>query len=269
MKRVIYISISLLLFITYLIIPSVIYANSEYVSYSVKAILPENQIDHNHSYFNLRVEPNDVQELQTEIFNNENEDISVHLSVRNSSTNQNGVIVYEDTEMNDSNWLPQLTDMVTFEEETVVIPAGESKIASATLQVPDQRFDGEILGGLHFEKELTDDVGSEGVKINNKYAYLVGVVLSQNEEEVPVDLQLKEVKADIVNHRTANVISIENTSPNIVEGLAIDVKIYKDKDQESIKEKYQEHLNMAPYSTMDFVIDWDKKNRSRYISSRN
>lgn len=259
MKRIILNLFTVMLIIIGFVIPSTSYAQGEYVSYSVRTLLPENQIENDHSYFNLRVEPNDIQQLQTEIFNHEDRDIIVNLSVRNSSTNQNGVIVYEEMEAKQDDHVIQLTEVLSFEEEKVIIPAGESKIVSATLEMQDEQFDGVILGGLHFEKELSDDKTSDGVNIQNKFAYLIGVVLSQDERVVPVDFQLKEIKADLINHRTAKVITIENNSPNIIEGLTIHTKIFQDGGKQPIKEKSQEQLNMAPYSTIDFVVDWDKQ----------
>lgn len=252
--------ISIILSLTYLLFPAVSFAEDEYVGFSVKALLPENQVEGNFSYFNLRVQPNDVQTLNTTIYNNENEPITVALSVRNGSTNQNGLIVYEETEaMPDADFL-SLTEILTFTEEEIVIPPGESRVVSATLQVPEEPFEGVILGGLHFEKIIADEEAERsGVMIQNKYAYLIGVVLSENDKEVPVEFNLIDVKADLINYRTATVITIENDSPNILEGVVIDAKIYQDDDTKPLREKYQDNIHMAPHSAIEYVVDWDNK----------
>lgn len=257
-KSLIWFALSVALFSFVLSLPMIASAEEGDVGYSVRAILPENQIENGHSYFNLRVKPNDQQLLETEIFNHEAKPITVHLSVRNSSTNENGLIVYEDMEKHWDDDVLQLTEVLQFREETVVVPPKGSIKAFAELQMPDQPFDGVILGGLHFEKEA-DDKRTEGVSIQNRYAYVIGVVLSQSDKEIPIDLQLKGVRAELVNHRTANVITLENRSPNIVEGLAIDAKIYQSDKTEPVKEKMKEQISMAPYTTIDFVIDWDNQ----------
>lgn len=228
----------------------------EYVSFSVKAHLPENQLNKENSYFDLRVKPQDEQLLKTEILNHENEEITVKLSVRNATTNQNGMIVYEEIEAEGESNHPRLTELVTFEEEEIVIPGGESKIVSAKLKMPEEEFDGIVLGGLHFEKVPKEETDIDGLAIQNKYAYLIGVVLSENDREVVPELEYVEATADIVNHRTASVITIENKSPIIMEDLTIKAKVYKE-DSDLVKETKLNEVNMAPNSTMDVVVDWE------------
>lgn len=251
---------SIIFSVAYLLFPAVSFAEDEYVGFSVKALLPENQVEGNFSYFNLRVQPNDVQTLKTNVYNSESEPITVALSVRNGTTNRNGLIVYEETEADPNADFLSLTEIVSFTEEEIMIPPGESRIVSATLEVPEEPFDGVVLGGLHFEK-VTDDNHSDtsDVMIQNRYAYVIGVVLSETDKEAPVEFNLIDVKADLINYRTANVITIENDSPNIVEDLVIDAKIFKDNDTKPLREKYQDNIKMAPHSMIEFVVDWENK----------
>lgn len=192
--------------------------------------------------------------------NAEQEEITVKLSVRNASTNQNGIIIYEDEEGNLEEDIIYLSDIASFEEDEVVIPAGESKIVSANFELPDEEFDGVILGGLHFEKIPEDDEEeTEGVAIENKYAYIIGVLLSQNDREIKPEIDFIDAKADLVNHRTANVISLENNTPVLIENLEIQAKIYKEEESTPFKEKHQKGINMAPHSRMEYIVDWDNQ----------
>lgn len=250
-----------LLFVMIVLVMSGSFTNvqaEEYVSFSVKAHIPDNQQNKEYSYFDLRVKPKDEQILKTEIMNHENEEITVKLSVRNATTNQNGMIVYEETEAEEESNPPRLTEILSFEEEEIVIPGGESKNVSAKLNMPDKEFDGVILGGLHFEKVSKDETDIDGVAIQNKYAYLIGVVLSENDREVVPELEYIETTADIVNHRTASVITIENKSPVIIEDLKIEAKVYKE-DSNLMKETELKEVNMAPNSKMEVVVDWDNQ----------
>ena len=69
-----------------------------------------------------------------------------------------------------------------------------------------------ILGGLHFEKVNQEDESSQAVQIQNKYAYLIGIQLSENDHEVNPDLQLKNITPQLVNYRTAVVANIKIAS---------------------------------------------------------
>src|SRR5690625_4668442 len=150
MKQLWIMTISFTMMLTIYLMSSDQVVKGEQVSYSVNALLPENQLDRGHSYFDLRVMPNDEQYLQTEIMNHEQEEITVNMSVRNASTNANGIIAYEETEAKEDNDIIHLTDIVTFEEDEIVIPSGESKTVTAKLEMPADKFEGVILGGLHF-----------------------------------------------------------------------------------------------------------------------
>ena len=233
------IAFSLFLFAGLIFLPTMSHAEGEQVSYSVKALLPDNQKNSKHSYFDLQVEPNQTQKLKVEIFNHEARDITVQMDVRNASTNQNGIIVYDKTEELDPSLKVPLTDVLTFEADEIVIPSGESKIVAVTLEVPNEEFEGIILGGLHFEKELnTMEENKQGINIQNKYAYVIGVQLSENDEEVLPDLQLTSIRSDLINHRTAGVITIQNQAAVLVKDLSIHDKIYKRWKKRSLARKY-------------------------------
>ena len=70
-----------------------IFAN-EGVYFSVSSVIPENQIDKNLSYFNLKVSPSSSQKLKVKIFNNKKHDIKVKSMVTSAITCRNGFIRY-------------------------------------------------------------------------------------------------------------------------------------------------------------------------------
>jgi len=231
----------------------------EEVSYSVQAIIPENQVDDTKTYFDLKVNKNEKQQLQTVIYNNEQEEITVRLSVNPATTNSNGLIVYDKTDELDPSLQIALPDILQFDTKTVTVPAGQSKTVSASLHTPKEQFNGVILGGLHFEKILEEDEKSEGVSIHNKYAYIIGVQLRQSNKKVAPKLNLVSVRPDLANHRTASIATIQNSEPVIVENLDINIQVYEDGKNKVIHKHNQEQIKMAPNSNMDIVIDWDNQ----------
>lgn len=249
--------VTCLVLITTIFSPMAIHASEEKVSYAVKPIMTSNQVDHRHSYFDLKVKPNMIQKLKTVIYNYENEDITVLLSVHNATTNSNGIIVYEETDNIDPSLNIPLTDILSFDQEYVIIPAGEKRTVIATLEMPDEEFDGIILGGMRFEKVNKEDTELNGVQIQNQYAYVIGVQLRENGQVVQPDLSLKKVFPDTYNHRPVVTTLIQNSEPTIIKDLKINAAIYKKGKSELIKEKAQT-VNMAPNSTMTFNVEWEK-----------
>ncbi|TRM09238.1 DUF916 and DUF3324 domain-containing protein [Lentibacillus cibarius] len=227
------------------------------VGFSVGAQLPENQLDTDHSYFDLRMHPGQQQDIQTIIYNHEQNDITVKVSVYNAFTNSNGLIVYEDREETDPSLKHPITDLVSLKEKKVTIPAEKSVSVTASLDMPEEEFDGIKLGGLHFEKVPDDEIASKGVNVQNKYAYVIGLQLSENNNEVTPKLQLRSVKPTVENHRTAVVAKLRNIQPALAENMRIRGKVFKKKGEKPIKELEKANVNMAPNSDMDVVIDWE------------
>lgn len=63
----------------------------------------------------------------------------------------------------------------------------------------------------------------------------------------------------LVNHRPAVVARIQNSQPLLMEDVTIKAKVYEENSSKSIRETKQEGIQMAPNSTMDFVIDWNNE----------
>jgi len=242
-----------------LIFPLTGLAQDDHVGYSVQAHLPDNQLNESHTYFDLQMEPEQKQQLSVVIYNNEKEDITVRTAVHNASTNSNGLVVYEEREELDPSLEVPLTDVLTLEADEVVVPAGKSKTVTAELKMPEEEYDGIILGGFHFEKVMDEEESAEGVNLQNKYSYVIGVQLTENDNEVLPDLHLNSIKPELVNHRTAVVAALQNSAPILVKDLTINAEIFKKGEKEPLKEKKQEQINMAPNSTMNFTIDWENK----------
>lgn len=231
------------------------------VGYSVQAILPENQKNPKVTYFDLQVEPGKQQDLQVQIFNHENTELTVEITPTAASTNRNGLIVYEDREKFDASLKYPLPELVDMESSTVTIPAEETKVVTVQLTVPEETFDGVILGGLHFEKVPEEDPESneEGISIENRYAYVIGLQLSENDEPVEPQLEQKSIEPSLVNYRTAVIAQIQNPQPLLMGGVEISAQVFEEKSTAPIKEQKMEDVSFAPNSTMDFVIDWENR----------
>lgn len=263
MKRIKFILLSLgcLLFLIGVPTSDQVYATEGQVGYSVQAILPENQKDPNVSYFDLQVVPGQQQELQVEIFNHENTELTVEVTPTVSSTNRNGLVVYEEQEAMDDSLMHPLPDLMEMESNTITVPAAETEVITLRLTAPEKSFDGVILGGLHFEKVPDEDTesSSEGVSIENRYAYVIGVQLSQTDEVIEPELNLKAIEPSLVNYRTAVIAQIQNPQPLLMGGVHISAQVFEAEGTEPIKESTMEDVSFAPNSTMDYVINWDNQ----------
>lgn len=237
--------------------PSVIFAYDGKVGYSVRAILPPNQIDQSLSYFDLLMKPGEKQDIQVEVFNSSSSDTEINIYITNAVTSRNGLIDYTNVSpVLDESILYPLTELATIVDSPIYIPAKKSKIVVIKLKMPNEKFQGTILGGIYFEKEMNNDNGSqENVQITNKGCYVLGLKLSMEDSKTLLpELCLKNVKPGLINYRTAIIADIQNKSPVIVTDLEIQAKVFNKKGKKQF-ERNVKNYQMAPNSTMGFMLD--------------
>jgi len=254
-KKIYSICLICLLLITFSAVP--IYAENGVVSFSVKAIIPSNQINKNLTYFDLKMQPDEKQNLTVTIFNNTNEEIKIGMELTSASTNGNGLIDYTSNSTPDETLKTPLTQVASLPENTITVSANDSKNVIIQLDMPDTSFVGVILGGIIL-KEIDNDNSSnfEGLTLKNEYSYIIGVKLTENEQDVAPELALKSVKPSLINYRTAVVADIQNTQPTIIKGMQVTGEIYKNNETTIFKSSSNNIVDMAPNSTYAFPIDW-------------
>lgn len=76
------------------------------------------------------------------------------------------------------------------------LPKHSTKTVECQLTLPEKPFNGYVLGGLYFEQKSDEQPAhsENGVAINNRFSYVVGVLLSETDEPVQPELSLNEVK---------------------------------------------------------------------------
>lgn len=236
-----------------------IFAN-EGVYFSVSSVIPENQIDKNLSYFNLKVLPSSLQELKVKIFNNKKHEIKVKAMVTPATTCRNGFISYTNLTNYDESLKYPLPDILKLNQSEYTVPAGGVVTATALLNMPQEAFNGIILGGLVFTKAddnfETEKENQGAVQIENEYQYVVGVMLSENDDKVKANMNLKYIKSMLANYHTSLAINLQNDTPVIIPNLKISATVYKKGKSEIYKSSEKENIKMAPNSNFDFMVDW-------------
>lgn len=239
--------------------------DSTEVGFSVKAILPENQIDSNASYFDLRMSPKQEQALTVQINNEGEEEIEVKVEAISASTNQNGVIDYKTPDVRDESLKIPFSEIASVEEVTVKVAAGASEQAVIRITMPEEGYDGVILGGLAFTKQgeseeedaAESQTSASGVTIKNVYSYVLGVKLTETDVVVSPDFEAMEAKPELKNYRVGVTHYIQNKAAAIAEDIDINVDIYDEKEGKIVKTAHAENIDMAPNSVMPYAVLWD------------
>jgi len=244
-----------------LCIPTSVKASSNIVDFSVQAKIPENQIDQTKSFFDLKMNPGQLQVLEIEVFNNNRTKIETFIAdVTFASTNDNGLIDYspKSVKKSDQTLKYPIIELVNEPHKEIVIPPGKSKTVTFTFKMPNQKFTGVLLGAIHFKKKIEKidtEKPADTIQINNKYAYVIGVKLTETMKNVKPELDLLKIKPKLVNYHTAIAVKIQNSKPTIVQGMEINAEIFKDGSNKALYSSNKVGLSMAPNSNFDYAID--------------
>lgn len=248
--------ISLLIFLFYSA-PQQVLANIENnVGFTINASIPDNQVDKNQSYFDLRMTPNQEQEISIQITNSSDEDSQFKVNINQAYTNQSGFIDYSDSDIEpDSSLLYEISDIVDY-EPTVEVKARSSITYPIRLKMPAESFDGSIMAGIQVTKETTGDANG----ITNKYGYILGLKLTETENPVKRELNLLNVKPAVSFSRTSVVANLQNPTMDAYGHLKYEAKVTNIKTGELEKEvSYDENMQLAPNSVYGFAIDWNDR----------
>lgn len=237
-------------------------ASAAEMSFSVEAKLPENQVDKNKTYFDLRVKPGEKQELNVELQNNKDEVVTVEIHANTAITNNNGVIDYGEIKPKLDQSLKNPFAKIAKVDSEVALQPKEKKMVTIPVEIPTDPFAGILLGGLHFtQKEAGKaEKAQAGMQIENKFAYVIGVRLSENDEPVSSDLNLLKVAAGQRNYRNVIIADLQNPMPRILGDMVVTADVYAQKDlKTALYHSKQENLNMAPNSNFGYGIKMNNK----------
>ncbi|MGM0218945.1 DUF916 and DUF3324 domain-containing protein [Enterococcus sp. AZ126] len=230
-------------------------ATAQGVGFTVDVQLPENQLDHTVSYFDLHVEPGVEQVLEVVISNQTKETKRIVIEPTVATTNENGVIDYSQASPVLDHTLKNPFPSLVKRQPTITLKEKEQKLVRIPVMIPEEPFEGSLLGGLKFSQEKEVDQKRTGkIQISNEFFYIVGVRLRETKEEPAPVLQLKDVRTGQRNYEGAFLAKVQNTTPTIVKELSIESTITKASSSKVLLKDKQEHLSMAPLSSFDYAI---------------
>ncbi|WP_375270019.1 DUF916 and DUF3324 domain-containing protein [Enterococcus sp. DIV0212c] len=220
--------------------------------FTYKVIYPENQ--HKEvSYFDLRMKPGQKQTTVIQMSNNSDKEITVDVSLNSTKTNSNGVLENGPSSLEKDLSLKYDFAEIVKGKESVVIPPKQTIDYSLDIKMPETTFDGVISGGIYMIQRDQESEKQEGM-IKNKYAYLVGMLLTETDKKIKPDLEFNKVYADLKNYRNTIIIDFSNIQSAYLDNMAVDVQIMGEKSDEVLYETKQTKMRMAPNSKINFPV---------------
>ncbi|MBC1417667.1 DUF916 and DUF3324 domain-containing protein [Listeria fleischmannii] len=234
---------------------------SSTMNFSVNAVIPDNQIDKSKTYFDLKMKPGETRNLEVILTNGQNHAITIETNANTAVTNDNGIVDYSKTNPNlDASLKIPFSEIAKMDKE-ITLPANGTKTVKVNITMPKEEYDGQILGGLHFTEKLNQETekNEEGVQIKNLYAYVIGVLLTENDKEVKPDMQLGEIKPSQINYRNVLKANLQNSQPIILKNLNIQARVTKKGSNKTLHETNKTDMRMAPNSNFNYGINWENQ----------
>ncbi|MDA9470555.1 DUF916 and DUF3324 domain-containing protein [Enterococcus sp. 5H] len=227
------------------------------LDFTVTPIFPENQQNKALGYFDLRMKPNQKQFIEVEINNTSDRAITVEMHATTAVTNLNGVIEYKDLEPTLDTSLTYPFQTVAELPESVDLKGNETKKVTIELTMPEEEYNGMILGGLYFKeqgKKETELSDQKGMGVRNVFSYVVGVKLTETDLTFQPDLKLLEARGGQVNYHNAFEAQLQNPEAVEMNDLTVTAQVMKQGSSTILYEETREGLRMAPNSNFYYPV---------------
>jgi len=222
--------------------------------FSISPVLPSNQRIDVESYFDLLVTPKERQTIAIIIKNNSANSQKYNLFINTATTNQNGIVDYSMTNFEkDESMLISLKDLISLNTPEVEVDANSQKEVFFDLTVPEEPFEGILLGGITVEPVVEEN--TEG--ISNLVTRTLAIQLSESDEKVEPNLESGGVTLSQENYRNNVKIELRNTTPTLINRVSAEISIIKNENNALVLEQTREQLSIAPNSKFNLMSEWN------------
>lgn len=222
------------------------------IGYGYRIIKPVNQQEHS-EYFDLLMEPDQVQTISIELFNMTNSSIDIAVCLNSAKTNSNGVVVYGPSMIRVDSSLTYNIEKYVEVPDKVALRPFETKTIAVNIYMPSEKYEGYMAGGIYLKKiDKANFDPSKG--LTNDYAFVIGLLLREGKVKIQPDLRFRGFSAGINNHQVVYLGNFSNITADYIDKMTVSAKIYKKNTKQALYESYQMNYRMAPNSQIAFPI---------------
>lgn len=241
-----------------MLFPLIAHGEEGTLSFYVTPEFPESQVEGSTSYFDLNLAAGETENLALKLQNANSEPIQVQVTPHTAYTNVHGVVEYGKDAQEPDRSLSYSLDELIDPSGVIDLAGNETKTIMVPLHMPEESFEGFLAGGLRItevkEESAEEPTEEEGLAIENEFAYVIGVVVSNSRNSVQPDLDLLDVFADQLNYRNVISATIQNFTPTFVNRMAVEATVQRVGEPDILYEASEEMMQMAPNSHFHFPI---------------
>ena len=222
----------------------------------IKTILPDNQINKEVEYFDLKMTPLAKQKVKIQVSNMTEEPINFKLRYSNAKTTSNGVIEYsENGELKLNTPVGYSFTEILSGPDDLNVPAKKTEEVEFLISMPEKIYDGSIAGGVEFIQETSKS--EEGALVAQR-SYLVGFKMSETETKVATSIDLGKTFVGTKNYKSAIVVPLINLNGEYIEELSVSTEIMQKDDKTIVMKDDKQMMRMAPFSILEFPIYFEE-----------
>lgn len=238
-------------------------AQADTVDYQVGAIKSTHQVDTAKSYFDLKLDVAQEDDIQVKVVNVSDKEITIDTSIDRAITNHNGVVAYDVKTGKSTDNIPyKIEDVITTQDKKITLAPKETKLVNYHVKVPTKAFDGVLSGGISFREESTDKDSNKksSMAIENQFGYVIAVLLHGESEVVKPDLTLGKVNLGQINNRNVVYVPLQNIKAMYVNKLSVSSQITKKGSKKVLYSENKADMQMAPNSILNYPISLNEAN---------
>ncbi len=202
------------------------------------------------------MKPDQEQTLSVELSNSTDKSVTVEQGLASATTNLNGVVEYSPNNIKaDSSLKYNMKDYVNLDKE-IILPPKTTKTVKIKVKMPATSFKGYMAGGLTYKEKQSEKKTSDskGISIQNEYAYVIALLMSQESEKVAPDLKLTKVAPGQVNYRNVINANLQNPTMGYLNQMQLSETIKGIDNPKLVYKSSKEMMQMAPNSNFDYPL---------------
>ncbi|WP_088364058.1 WxL protein peptidoglycan domain-containing protein, partial [Bacillus cereus] len=237
-------------------------------NFSVRPLLPIDQLDSKVPYYYFPIKGGEVRVLEFVIKNHKNENAIIEVNSANALSNPYGNMHY--TEKDTTTFSSFLIDEYKLAEITEInkrikLGPNQEKVVSFKVKAPKNVNRGQLLGAIQFQLDVTSMKKKTAASDNNaafsvqvKHRYTIGI-LANFPEKAPSKVEIKSSKVDANNQIPQIMTEIWNVNPVITKDLTLKYKVYSKSKKKEIFRGEKLLYSLAPVTSLKLPVEWKYK----------
>ena len=256
MKKYFMLFFSLLLFISF---GSQSFVNAQESSSSEKpgnyTVTPNfgiSQKKETSNFYDMKLAPKASDNFELTLNNESNQPQTFQIEINNATTNLNGIVDYTQSKFKkDPSMKLDLKDLIKNDSPQLTVGGHQSHTVRFHLTMPDQAFNGILLGGIVVRPVQEK---KEGKGIQNVFIHTIALRIAENDTPVHSELIGGDVKIGQENLHNQVSMAIRNPQAKLMSQLNGDFIITKKGETKPLVNIQKQNLSIAPNSAFELPV---------------